>query len=101
MSDSILNNDDRIKFCELFRCYCDVFAFADEQLVKTSLVQHLIDTGDAMPIKQRPYRTSPRCKQEIVRQVDGMLQKGIRFSLEFTGCSRQEKKMVVFVFVSI
>ena len=92
MSDSILNNDDRIKFCELFRCYRDVFAFADEQLVKSSLVQHIIDTGDAMPIKQRPYRTSPRCKQDIVRQVDDMLQKGIRFSLEFTGCSRQEKK---------
>ena len=63
LSDSILNDDDRIKFRELFRCY--VFAFADDQLGKTSLVQHVIDTGDAMPIKQRPYRTSPRCKQEI------------------------------------
>ena len=77
LSDSILNDDDRIKFRELFRCYRDVFALADEQLDKTSPVQHAIDTGDAMPIKQRPYRTSPRCKQEIDRQVDDMLQKGI------------------------
>ena len=78
LSDSVLNDDDRIKFRDLFRCYRDVFAFADEQLGKTSLVQHVIDTGDAMPIiKQRPYRTSPRCKQEIDRQVDDMLQKGI------------------------
>ena len=77
LSDSILNNDDRIKFRELFRRYRDVFAFADEQLGKTSLVQHVIDTGDAIPIKQRPYRTSPRCKQEIDRQVGDMLQKGI------------------------
>ena len=77
MLDSILNDDDRIKFRELFRCYRDAFAFADEQLGKTSLVQHLIDTGDPMPIKQRPYRTSRLCKQEIVRQVDDMLQKGI------------------------
>ena len=77
LSDSILNDDDRIKFCELFRCYRDVFAFTDDQLGKTSLVQRVIDTGDAMPIKQRPYRTSPRCKQEIDRQVDDMLQKGI------------------------
>ena len=30
-----------------------------------------------VPIKQRPYRTSPKCKQEIDRQVDDMLQKGI------------------------
>ena len=30
-----------------------------------------------MPIKQRPYRTSPPCKQEINLQVDDILQKGI------------------------
>ena len=60
-----------------FRCYLDVFAFADEQLGKTSLAQHVIDKSDAMPIKQRPYRTSLRCKQESDRQVDDMLQKGI------------------------
>ena len=30
-----------------------------------------------MPIKQRPYRTSPECKHEIDRQVEDMLQKGI------------------------
>ena len=72
-----MNDDDRIRFRELFRCYRDVFAFTDDQLGETSLVQHVIDTGDAMPIKQRPYRASPRCKQEIDRQVDDMLQKGI------------------------
>ena len=35
----------------------------------------LIDTGDALPIKQRPYRTSPKCKQEIDRQVEDVLQR--------------------------
>ena len=54
LSDSILNDDDRIKFRELFRRYRDVFALADKQLGKTALVQHMIDTGNAMPIKQRP-----------------------------------------------
>ena len=44
---------------------------------RTSLVQHVIDTRDAMPIKERPYRTSPEGKQEIDRQVGEMLQKGI------------------------
>ena len=44
----------------------------------TSLVEpDTIDTGDAMPVKQRPYRTTPENKQEIDRQVDDMLQKGI------------------------
>ena len=77
LSDSILNDDGRNKFRELFRCQRDVFAFTDDQLGRTSQVQHVIDTGDAMPIRQGPYRTSPRCKQEIDRQVDDMLQKGI------------------------
>ena len=64
----------------------------DDQLAKTSLVQHVIDTGDALPIKQRLYRTSPKCNQEIDRQVEDMLQKGmIRESVEFTRCCRQEK----------
>ena len=44
---------------------------------RTSLVQHVIDTGDAMPIKQRPYRGSPDVKKEIDRQVDEMLKNGI------------------------
>ena len=77
LSDSVSNDDDRVKFRDLFRCYRNVFAFVDDQLGKTSLVQHVIDTGDAMPIKQRPYRTSPQCKQEIDRQVRHMLQKGV------------------------
>ena len=77
LSDSVLNDGNRIKFQNFFRKYRDVFAFSNDQLGRTSLVQHVIDTGDAMPIKQRPCRTSPECKQEIDRQVEDMLQKGI------------------------
>ena len=73
LSDSILSDGDKVKFDNLFQKYCDVFAFSDDQLGRTSLVQHTID---AMPVKQRPYRTTPENKQEIDRQVD-MLQRGI------------------------
>ena len=37
---------------------------------RTSLVQHVINTGDAMLIRQRPYRVYPDVKKEIDRQVD-------------------------------
>ena len=77
LSDCVLSEADKIKFGDLFQAYRDVFAFTDDELGKTSLVQHVIDTGDALPNKQRPYRTSPKCKQEIDRQVEDMLQKGI------------------------
>ena len=76
-SDSVLSDGDKVKFENLFQKYRDVFAFSDDQLGRTSLVQHTIDTGDAMPVKQRPYRTTPENKQEINRQVDDMLQRGI------------------------
>lgn len=72
-----LSDADKIKFRDLFHNYRDVFAFSDDQLGRTSLVQHTIDTGDALPIKQRPYRTTPENKQEIDRQVKDMLERGI------------------------
>ena len=77
LSDSVLSDGDRIKFRNLFKKYRDVFAFPGDQLGRTSLVQHVIDTGDAMPIKQRPYRASPDVKKEIDRQVDEVLENGI------------------------
>ncbi|PFX16680.1 Retrovirus-related Pol polyprotein [Stylophora pistillata] len=59
LSDSILSADDKIKFRDLFKKYRDVFAFSDAELGRTLLVQRVIDTDDATPIKQMPYRTSP------------------------------------------
>ena len=61
----------------MFNRYSNVFAFPGDQLGRTSLVQHVIDTGDATPVKQRPYRVSPYVKKEIDCQVDEMLEKGI------------------------
>ena len=77
LSNSILNDNEKVKFKNLFNKYRNVFAFPGDQLGRTSLVQHVIDTGDAIPIKQRPYRVSPDVKKEIDRQVDEMLEKGI------------------------
>ena len=77
LSNSILSTDDKVKFHDLFVKYRDVFALSDSELGRMSLVQHVIDTGDATPIKQRPYHTSPEGKQEIDRQVNNMLEHGI------------------------
>ena len=85
LSNSILNDDEKVKFKNLFNKYRNVFAFPGDQLGRTSLVQHVIDTGDAMPIKQRPYRVSPVVKKEIDRQVDKMLEKGIIQESVFRG----------------
>ena len=76
-SDSALSDGDKIKFRDLFNRYRDVFAFSNNQLGRTFLVHHSIDTGDALPIKQRPYRTTPENKRKSDRQVSDLLQRGI------------------------
>ena len=47
LSDSALCDGDKVKFKELFHKYRDVFAFCNDQLGRTSLVKHVIDTGDS------------------------------------------------------
>ena len=59
LSNSILNDNEKVKFKNMFNKYRNIFAFPGDHLGRTSHVQHVIDTGDAMPTKQRPYRVSP------------------------------------------
>ena len=57
--------------------YQKVFAKNSEDLGRTSVVQHRIDTGDHPPIKQRPRRI-PIHKREIVEEeIQKMLAKGV------------------------
>lgn len=77
MSDSILNDDEKLKFKNLFGKYRDVFVFLGDQLGKTSLVQHVTDTVDAMPMKKRSYRASPDFDKKNDRRWDEMFEKGI------------------------
>jgi len=44
---------------------CDLFATDISQCPGTSLVKHKIDTGQATPIRQQPYRHSPQVRKEI------------------------------------
>lgn len=46
-------------------------------LGRTGEVQHTIDTGDAPPIRLRPYRTSPGQREEIDTQITDMLSQNI------------------------
>lgn len=49
----------------------------DTTLGRTNLVEHLIDTGDATPIKQRYYPMSPARLQEVYDELDKMLKHGV------------------------
>lgn len=52
----------------------DCFALSDEEVGRTHLVQHVIDTGDAQPIKWRPWRLPLACQQACDEAVEKILQ---------------------------
>lgn len=49
-------------------------SYEEKGLGRTNLINHRINTGDAIPIRQRYYRMSPEKSRIINEQVDEMLQ---------------------------
>ena len=62
---------------KLLHRHKDVFSLSEQDLDRTNLVTHHIDTGNARPIKQQPRRTSPSKHAEVERQVEDLLGRGI------------------------
>ena len=54
-----------------------MFALDDSELGCTSLVQHSIDTGDQLPVKQQPYRTPVVYREKIEKMVNDMQEQGV------------------------
>lgn len=57
--------------------YSDVFATSNYELGRTNVCEQKIETGDAIPVHQPPYRVSPREREIISEQISEMLQAGI------------------------
>ena len=62
---------------ELFTKFSYTFASSSLDLGHTRLIQHEIDTGDARPMKQRPYRVSNSQRLEIDHHISNMLDQNI------------------------
>lgn len=69
---SHLTNDQYESLCSLLYSNKDIFAKDITQLPGTDLVKHHIDTGEAKPVRSRPYRNSFTARQEIARQIKEM-----------------------------
>lgn len=46
-------------------------------LGSTTLTQHVVDTGDAKPIRQKPFRATPEVAGSIKREINEMLELGV------------------------
>ncbi|XP_030385488.1 uncharacterized protein LOC115632467 isoform X1 [Scaptodrosophila lebanonensis] len=52
-------------------------SFVVSGLGKTSLISHIIDVGDAKPIKQRHFPISPAQEKLLYAEIDRMLEQGV------------------------
>ena len=57
--------------------YSSVFSRSDEDIGRTGIVRHKIDTGNAHPIKQPLRRNPVHMNPEIDKQIDDMLSKDV------------------------
>ncbi|KAL7880767.1 hypothetical protein SRHO_G00030210 [Serrasalmus rhombeus] len=61
----------------LLKDFADVFSSHPYDYGRTDLTHHAIDTGDAKPIKLRPYRASPATQVLLQQEVDKLLEQGV------------------------
>ena len=72
-----LSSAENTRLSHLLESYSDIFASSSLDLGHTTLIQHQIDTGDAQPIKQAPYRVSQAQRAEIDKHISNMLDQNI------------------------
>ncbi len=72
-----LSGEEQQGVRDLVHKYCDVFALDPSELGTTSLVTHVIDTGDHAPVRQRVRRTPFALRDKVDQMVQDMLQDGI------------------------
>lgn len=66
---------DEVKW--LLQEYQDVFKDTLPGLPPDRAVEHVIDTGDAMPINRHPFKMSPRELDELRKQLAELLELGL------------------------
>ncbi len=76
-TDSMLDGQKKQQLIDLIEQYQDVFAWDKMELGRTSAVKHHIDTGETIPIKQRPYRVPLAKRDEIAKQIDAIKEQGV------------------------
>ena len=72
-----LTEEESHAVAKLLHRHKDIFFLSEQDLGRTKLIKHHIDTGNARPIKQQPRRASPAKHVEIERQVEDLSQRDI------------------------
>ena len=75
--DELNSAHERDKLALLLNKHCTTFARSPTDLGRTSVTQHSIDTGDAVPIKQRPRRPPRAFEGEEEKIIEAQLEAGV------------------------
>lgn len=77
LEDAHLNAAEQAQLKSLLTEFADIFSAHSYDYGKTDLITHSINTGDASPIKLRPYRTSPAIQTVLQQEVSKLLDHNI------------------------
>ena len=77
LQTSTLTPDEQTRLEQLLHEYRGIFAVTPDELCRTNLVQHHIETGNHPPLRSRPYRVPHAQKETIGKHIDDMLARNV------------------------
>ncbi|KAI8485080.1 hypothetical protein Bbelb_371860 [Branchiostoma belcheri] len=77
LSDIDLPQPQLTRLSDLIEANRDCFSTSATDIGRTTLVEHRIDTGDAKPIRQQPYRTPVHRRDALREQLSSMLEQDV------------------------
>src|SRR5208282_338046 len=75
--DSGVSDRDKNRLMELLCEFSAAFSLSENELGRTSVANHAIDTGEARPVRQRLRRQPPAYQEIIKDHVESMLKQGV------------------------
>ena len=84
----ILTTEQKVVVNEMFDEHKNLFANDLSELKQTNLVKHVINTGDALPVRKTLYSMTPEKQEFLRKELDMLMNKGlIRESYSPWACS--------------
>ena len=77
LSESDCSSEQLDSLKALLSQHTDIFEMDSSELGHSNVVQHVINTGDSVPIKQHPYRTPIVQRERIAQLIEQMEEQGI------------------------
>ena len=72
-----MDNKQKKEVSRLLSKYSEVFSKSDNDIGRSGIIKHRIQTGNAQPIKERPRRVPVYLNEEVDTQIENMLKENV------------------------